>query len=58
MEMDQLFKACKYPTAALADMISWNNLVTDNSVSNDATFANSYGIMSVGLFGYDMSCLW
>ncbi len=55
--MNFLFRACNYPTASLTEMVSWNNLLSTDNSNNDAAFSNLHGVMSVGLFSYDMNCL-
>jgi hypothetical protein len=56
--MNGLFRACGYPTASTSEMKDWNNLTgTSTAMTTASLFTAGGGIMSVGLFQYDMSCL-
>ena len=46
--MTQAFLQCGEPVASPAEVSAWNTLTTGASASGD---------ISVGLFGYDISCL-
>ena len=54
--MQGLFKVCGYPTATQADMTTWNNLDAKTGLTTP-TFDTLLGVMSVGLFQYDITCL-